>query len=142
MFCSKCGSTNSDDARFCTSCAFALVSPGTLGPQGPLVTQARNPGVAAVLSFVFCGLGQIYNGQIGKGIAMAVAFLISLASVHVLIGLVTTPLLWIWGVVDAYRAAVRPGFLGAMVILLIIVVMVGMFLADLPVVAPYIYTLF
>ena len=27
-----------------------------------------NPGVSAVLSFVFTGLGQIYNGRIGKGL--------------------------------------------------------------------------
>jgi TM2 domain-containing membrane protein YozV len=27
-----------------------------------------HPGVAAVLSFVFSGLGQIYNGQIRKGL--------------------------------------------------------------------------
>lgn len=30
----------------------------------------RNPGVAAVLSFCFNGLGQIYNGQIKKGICI------------------------------------------------------------------------
>jgi len=28
----------------------------------------RNPGLAIVLSFFFCGLGQLYNGQILKGI--------------------------------------------------------------------------
>jgi len=31
-------------------------------------SPAKNPGVAAVLSFFFSGLGQIYNGQILKGI--------------------------------------------------------------------------
>lgn len=30
--------------------------------------SVRSPGVAAVLSFCFNGLGQIYNGQIRKGI--------------------------------------------------------------------------
>ena len=29
-----------------------------------------NPGVAAVLSFLFNGLGQIYNGQIVKGLVL------------------------------------------------------------------------
>ena len=29
-----------------------------------------NPGIAAVLSFLFTGLGQIYNGQIGKGLTL------------------------------------------------------------------------
>lgn len=28
----------------------------------------KNPGLAAVLSFFFMGLGQIYNGQIAKGV--------------------------------------------------------------------------
>lgn len=32
-----------------------------------------HPGVAAVLSFVFSGLGQIYNGQIKKGLALIAA---------------------------------------------------------------------
>ncbi|MFA5119076.1 MAG: hypothetical protein WC695_09595 [Candidatus Omnitrophota bacterium] len=35
------------------------------------MTQENNsshPGLAAVFSFVFNGLGQIYNGQIGKGL--------------------------------------------------------------------------
>lgn len=30
----------------------------------------KNPGVAAVFSFFFSGLGQIYNGQIKKGLFM------------------------------------------------------------------------
>jgi TM2 domain-containing membrane protein YozV len=29
-----------------------------------------NPGIAAVLSFVFSGLGQLYNGQIFKGLTI------------------------------------------------------------------------
>ena len=29
-----------------------------------------NPGKAAVLSFIFTGLGQIYNGQIKKGLTL------------------------------------------------------------------------
>ena len=32
--------------------------------------EVKNPGVAAVLSFVFNGLGQLYNGQIIKGLVI------------------------------------------------------------------------
>ena len=40
-------------------------------PQPRRPTQPlKNPGVAAVLSFFFPGLGQIYNGQIGMGIIL------------------------------------------------------------------------
>jgi TM2 domain-containing membrane protein YozV len=30
----------------------------------------KNPGLAAVLSFFISGLGQIYNGQIAKGVGL------------------------------------------------------------------------
>lgn len=65
----------------------------------------KNPGVAAVLSFFYAGLGQIYNGQIGKGIAFILAYLVSILLMFVLIGFITTPILWIWGMVDAYKSA-------------------------------------
>ena len=65
----------------------------------------KNPGVAAVLSFFFCGLGQIYNGQIMKGVIMLCAYAISWSLTTVLIGYVTTPILWIWGMYDAYKKA-------------------------------------
>lgn len=67
----------------------------------------KNPGVAAVLSFFFCGLGQIYNGQILKGIIMFAAYSISLLLMYILIGFITTPILWIWGMYDAYKTAER-----------------------------------
>jgi TM2 domain-containing membrane protein YozV len=44
----------------------------------------KNPAVAAVLSFFWPGLGQIYNGQIGKGVGMMVALAI--------LGILTVPL--------------------------------------------------
>ncbi len=74
----------------------------------------RNPGIAAVLSFFWCGLGQIYNGQIAKGIVMLAAYTISAALIWVFIGLITTPILWIWGMVDAYKTATRLNREGAM----------------------------
>jgi TM2 domain-containing membrane protein YozV len=67
----------------------------------------KNPGVAAVLSFFIAGLGQIYNGQIGKGIGFIIAYFISALLMFVLIGFITTPILWIWGMVDAYKTAER-----------------------------------
>ena len=65
----------------------------------------KNPGVATVLSFFFMGLGQIYNGQIGKGIIFIVLYAISVALMFVIVGFITTPILWIWGLVDANKSA-------------------------------------
>lgn len=53
----------------------------------------KNPGVATVLSFFFMGLGQIYNGQIGKGIIFIVLYAISVALMLVIVGFITTPIL-------------------------------------------------
>ena len=46
----------------------------------------RNPVLAAVLSLIVAGLGQIYNGQIGKGVIFIVIQLINGALTAVLIG--------------------------------------------------------
>jgi TM2 domain-containing membrane protein YozV len=67
----------------------------------------KNPGTAAVLSFVVTGLGQIYNGQIAKGLFLVFLQLINIALMFVLIGYLTFALLWIYGIVDAYRSAER-----------------------------------
>lgn len=72
-------------------------------PQPPIFY--KNPGLAAVLSFFWMGLGQIYNGQIAKGIAFIVFYAISWILVFVVIGLLTTPVLFIYGIYDAYKSA-------------------------------------
>lgn len=65
----------------------------------------KSPGLALVLSLVWSGVGQIYNGQVGKGVGLMVAYVFSALLILVLIGLITTPVLWIYGMVDAYRTA-------------------------------------
>jgi len=44
------------------------------------LSQERSPGLAAVFSFLFSGLGQIYNGQIFKGL-----LIISLSFLSILV---------------------------------------------------------
>lgn len=67
----------------------------------------KSPGIAAVLSFLIQGLGQIYNGQIFKGLVLVVLQAINLALMNVLIGFVTYPIVLIYAVYDAYRVAER-----------------------------------
>jgi TM2 domain-containing membrane protein YozV len=67
----------------------------------------KNSGVAAVLSFFFSGLGQIYNGQIAKGVLFIVIQGINLLLMFILVGFITYPIVWIWGMVDAYKTAER-----------------------------------
>ena len=52
----------------------------------------RNPVLAAVLSLIVAGLGQIYNGQVSKGVIFIVIQLINGALTAVLIGWFLLPL--------------------------------------------------
>ena len=116
MYCSKCGS-EIGNARFCSQCGtpqdgMIVQAPGPAGgagaaPQIVVIRAAKSPGVAVVLSFLLAGLGQIYNGQIGKGLAFMIAYLCSLVLMWVLIGFILAPILWIWSMVDAYKTAER-----------------------------------
>ena len=67
----------------------------------------KNPAISVILSFFFMGLGQIYNGEIGKGILFIILYGISCALIFVFIGLITTPILWIVGMIDAHSSANR-----------------------------------
>jgi TM2 domain-containing membrane protein YozV len=51
----------------------------------------KHPGVAAVLSFVFNGLGQLYNGQLLKGLVI-----IFLSSVSMFIFIIGAILIGFW----------------------------------------------
>ena len=64
MFCKNCGKEIDDKAEICPHC-------GVRSKLSSTVT--KNPGLAAIISFFFPGLGQIYNGEIGKGILFIVA---------------------------------------------------------------------
>jgi TM2 domain-containing membrane protein YozV len=71
------------------------------------VTQVapKSPGLALLGSFFFPGLGQLINGQVGKGIAMFAAYLVSLVLLFAFIGFFLVPAIWIWSMVDAYGGA-------------------------------------
>lgn len=55
--------------------------------------QYKNPGIAMLLSIVFPGGGQFYNGHPGKGILILCTFWLVIP--------------WIWGIFDAYSCANR-----------------------------------
>ena len=67
----------------------------------------RSPILAAVLSLIVAGLGQIYNGQIGKGVIFIILQLINGALTTVLIGWILLPIVGLWAVIDAYLIAKR-----------------------------------
>jgi len=96
-------------------------------------TNNFHPGTAAVLSFIFNGLGQLYNGQLFKGLAIIFFSFINIltfliASIFIgfwllgktvfanalgcgislfFISLISIALLGIYSIVDAYRTCAK-----------------------------------
>ena len=67
----------------------------------------KSAGLAAVLSFFISGLGQIYNGQLLKGLVIIVVQIINGALTTILIGWIPLAIVWVWAIIDAYREAER-----------------------------------
>ncbi len=65
----------------------------------------KSAGLAAVLSFFISGLGQIYNGQILKGLITIVVQVINGVLTTILIGWIPLAIVWVWAIIDAYREA-------------------------------------
>jgi TM2 domain-containing membrane protein YozV len=58
----------------------------------------KSPGIALLLSLLLPGVGQMYNGQVGKGIAFLIGYIVT---IFILLFWVV----WIWSMVDAYQTA-------------------------------------
>lgn len=108
MKCPKCQAENRQDSKFCFKCGESLVitTPVDEGVRrSPLTNkryaQNKNPVLAAVLSFLVIGLGQIYNGDFLKGVIM---FVIAVALFVPTAGLSSFPMIF-WSSIDAYRVA-------------------------------------
>lgn len=65
----------------------------------------KNPRLAAFLSLLFTGMGQMYNGQMLKGMLFSVVQLVNVALIPLDIGLATAPIFWLYAIYDAYRVA-------------------------------------
>jgi len=96
-FCQRCGARIHVDAEICPNCGVRATHVRS--------TVQKSPGLAAVLSFLFIGLGQIYNGQIGKGLLFIVAGIILTFTVFIIIGIIFLPIFWVYNIYDAYNTA-------------------------------------
>lgn len=96
-YCPECGKELvSSNAEICPNCGVRLKE---------VAINRRSPIIAALLSVFICGLGQIYNGQFGKGIAYIIIAMLCAASILIVIGFILVPIWWIIGIADAYMSA-------------------------------------
>lgn len=64
------------------------------------------PWLAAALSLV-CGLGQLYNGQVVKGMLLMILGTTAVVSLSLLIGKVLALMVWGYAIIDAFLVARR-----------------------------------
>jgi TM2 domain-containing membrane protein YozV len=69
--------------------------------------QPKNPTLAAILSLLIPGVGQIYNGEVGKGILIIVVQIVNTVLMTIVIGFFTALAVLVWAVYDAYKTAER-----------------------------------
>lgn len=123
MVCPGCGSEVLEGKKFCATCGTALGSqnPPAIAPRAPapMVTPGtvpvfyKNPGLAAVFSFLWCGSGQIYNGNIATGILLLIGHVFNVFCFF--LGFAVFFLswffcffwffVWIWSIYNAYQSA-------------------------------------
>lgn len=94
QYCSSCGEIIKKEAEICPHC-------GVRQQQ----SQQKNPGLAAVLSVFFTGVGQIYNGQVGKGLVLMLIQFVNLLLIAVFVGIITGFIVWVYAIYDAYSVA-------------------------------------
>ena len=113
-FCPSCGEKIESHMGFCPKCGLDLNkfkgnalerSTGDVIQKSNSSLENRNPLIAAILSFLFPGLGQFYNGQNRKGISFVIVAIISVFLFIILIGGLIYILIWLWSLLDAYQSA-------------------------------------
>jgi len=123
MFCYNCGNEIPDSAKFCPKCGAKLkdevdkrnIDNGFNSQNRNEFKQSfkgrdiyryekrelKNPWIALILSLLIVGLGQIYNGEVKKGLEMLVAAILS--------GLLSLGTFWfvvaIYSAIDAWISA-------------------------------------
>ena len=75
-----------------------------VGTEQDMVKEEQKHGVPALLSFFIPGLGQLIKGHIAKAIFIILGMIISVPLIFIGIGLITMPILWLWGIYDAYNS--------------------------------------
>lgn len=109
VYCRDCGAIISERAEICPECGVRQRDPPKSSADEAIedLFEGGNPFVAAVLSAIFPGLGQLYNRELEKAIAVIVASFVAALSALVLIGFVLFPAVWLYAVWDAYTVADR-----------------------------------
>jgi TM2 domain-containing membrane protein YozV len=120
-FCGSCGASLDSDAKFCPKCG-APVGGSEYSGGSRFVKTEKDEGLALILSFLICGLGQMYVGKIERGLIFlfgcvlsavilwmlgaSVAIYVPLLGLFLMaIGTLAPLAIWAYGMYDAYNLA-------------------------------------
>jgi len=98
-YCQECGSPTTEKQEICINCGIKLVR----GRRVITDNIPKSPGTATLLSCLIPGLGQIYLGQLWKGIAIIIGQVI----LSIISGGVLSIPIWIAVMIDAYRIGTK-----------------------------------
>ncbi len=105
-FCPNCGEKLSKTVKFCPNCGFDLSNMSSNNQRtGQNLPARKEPILSVILSFIFPGLGQFYNGHSTKGIYFIIFAVVSLILTAIIIGGLIYILVWLWSIIDAYNSA-------------------------------------
>lgn len=109
-FCPKCGKEVTDEMNVCPYCGNPLKVMPTYreAPSQRVTVGTKNSGLAAVLSLIIPGVGQMYAGQIGRGLLFLLLGIPLTAIIALLFFWLILPMFlplafWIWNIFDAYN---------------------------------------
>ncbi|MBR0272243.1 MAG: zinc ribbon domain-containing protein [Methanobrevibacter sp.] len=104
-YCSVCGYKINQNIKICANCGSKIDKMANVCAHCGAKVAGKNPVVALILSFIFPGLGQLYNNQNHKGITLIIAYIVSGILTLLLIGIILAILIWIYGMYDAFISA-------------------------------------
>jgi TM2 domain-containing membrane protein YozV len=77
------------------------------GWPGTQSVQPKSPAAAIAISFFIPGVGSMYAGNSGVGVAILVTYLVGCVLSLVLIGIPIVIAAWIWGMVNGNSSAIK-----------------------------------
>jgi len=100
-FCPECGKPlDKESSKFCDDCGASLKeNPSQPIEMIPLIPEEKNPFIAALCSFFIPGLGQVYDGEAARGIAIFIGTIVG--AIFIIPGIIV----WLFGMYDAYSIA-------------------------------------
>lgn len=99
------------DAKYCPNCGEATGGevPQTTNNQkqidATIQRNQKNEVLALILSFIIPGVGEIYTGKVGKGLALLLLAIIAACLILFVVGFIMYPIVWIYSMVDSYKLA-------------------------------------